>query len=234
MTTRLECSGITAGYGGPNIISNVSVKFEAGVVSSIIGPNGAGKSTLLKAIYGIAQVKDGSISIDGTKYETMQTAQMARLGVGYVPQLSHVFPRLSVQENLEIGSYCRRGEPSRINFVLEIFPPLLATLRRPAGQLSGGQQTMVAIGRALMSSPGILLLDEPTAGLAPAMAFSLWRSLRDLAANGVGIGVVEQNVRLALDNSEEVYLLVDGKNKLHAAGSNLSEQEDWESLFLSS
>ncbi len=227
---KLECKGLTAGYRDMVIISDVSVAVAQGSVTCIIGPNGAGKSTFLKALMGLIRIHDGDILIDGKSIMPVRTEHMAQLGIGYVPQLSNVFPSLSVAENLEIGGYAKTG--ASIDDVLELFEVLKSVLRKPAGKLSGGQQTMVAIGRALMGNPDFLLVDEPTAGLSPAIAGTLWGYLKRLAEQGMGICVVEQNVRLALANSNDSYLLASGAVRLHEQAADLAAREDLEGLFM--
>lgn len=227
---KLECKGLTAGYRDLVIISDVSLTFTQGSVTCIIGPNGAGKSTLLKALMGLIRIHEGDILIDEQSIMPVRTERMAQLGIGYVPQLSNVFPTLTVAENLEIGGYARGG--ASMDHVLELFQVLKGVLRKPAGKLSGGQQTMVAIGRALMGNPDFLLVDEPTAGLSPAIAGTLWGYLKGLAARGMGIGVVEQNVRLALTNSNDAYLLASGAVRLHEQAADLAAREDLEGLFM--
>ncbi len=231
---HFECKNLTAGYGRLDILFDVSAAFEGGTVTSIIGPNGAGKSTLLKALYGVARMRGGDVLLDGQSIVPIDTSKMVSRGIGYVPQLSNVFPSLSVEENLEIGTYSTRSGKVDFDPVLAVFPALRGLMKKPAGRLSGGQRTMVAVGRALMSSPEILLVDEPTAGLAPLAADSLWKDLRALASMGVGVVVVEQNVRLALSNSDDVYLLGSGRNVLHTSASSLSDRDDLDRLFLES
>lgn len=231
---HFECKNLTGGYGRLDVLFEVSAAFEGGNVTSIIGPNGAGKSTLLKALYGVAIMRGGDVLVDGQSIVPIDTTKMASRGIGYVPQLSNVFPSLSVEENLEIGTYSTRSGKADFEPVLAVFPALRDLMKKPAGRLSGGQRTMVAVGRALMSSPDILLVDEPTAGLAPMAADSLWKDLRALASRGVGVVVVEQNVRLALSNSDDVYLLGSGRNVLHTSASLLADRNDLDKLFLES
>lgn len=229
---KLECSKLTAGYRDMVIISDVSIAINQGSITTIIGPNGAGKSTFLKALMGLARIHGGDIMVDEQSIMPIRTEQMVNLGIGYVPQMANVFPTLTVAENLEIGSYARaRGS---LENVLSLFDALKPVLKKPAGRLSGGQQTMVAVGRALMSGPDILLVDEPTAGLSPVIAGTLWGYLRRLADQGMGIGVVEQNVHLALTNSDDAYLLASGSVRLHESASELAAREDLEGLFMES
>lgn len=227
---QFGCRGLAAGYRGARILEDFTIDFRGGIVTTIIGPNGAGKSTLLKALYGLVRIDEGVVTIDDVPIEHVATEDMVRLGIAFVPQLANIFPSLSVRENLELGTYTKNGESW--GEVFDLFPVLKDVLQRPAGRLSGGQRTMVAIGRALMSSPEVLLVDEPTAGLAPGMAESLWGQFRLLAQRGVAVAVVEQNVHLALANSDDAYLCIAGRNRLHLAAKELAVRDDLSDLFL--
>ncbi|HLH70784.1 MAG TPA: ABC transporter ATP-binding protein [Candidatus Dormibacteraeota bacterium] len=228
----LELHHIAAGYGSQRIVFDVSAVFESGKVSAIIGPNGAGKSTLIKALFGQARLFRGDVSLDGRKLEQISPRALVQQGVAYVPQLANVFPTLSVRENLEIGTYVRSGDAWER--VLGLFPDLRSVLRVPAGKLSGGQRNMVAIGRALMSDPRVLLLDEATAGLSPALAEGVWGHLTRLARDGLAVCVVEQNVRAALDYSDYVYLLTSGRVRLQGPTATVATDGELERLFLGS
>ncbi len=225
----LEARGITAGYGALPVIFDVSATFPSGAITAIIGPNGAGKSTLLKSVFGLTHVFGGSVALDGETVG-MEAHELVRRGVAYVPQLANVFPTLSVRENLEIGTYVRgKGAMDR---VLGIFTDLRPSLKRQAGKLSGGQRQMLAVGRALMSDPLVMLLDEATAGLSPIIQNTLWQHLRALADGGLAIAVVEQNVGLALKYSDRVYLLTSGRNRLDGTAEMFRSRTDLEQLFL--
>ena len=164
----LRAEGVTAGYGGPPIIEDVRLAVHAGKITAIVGPNGAGKSTLLKALSGVLKVSRGDVYVRGSKTTNVPPEKLVRRGLGYVPQVSNVFPDLTVRENLEMGAYTRRrGVHARIDELCELFPDLSKSLRRRAGMLSGGQRSMLAMARALMPEPAVMLLDEPSAGLAP-------------------------------------------------------------------
>ncbi len=227
---KLEIEGLTAGYGSQPVIFDVKAAFRPGSITAIVGPNGAGKSTLVKAIFGIARVFEGAIRLDGESLERVDAGELVRRGVAYVPQLGNVFPSLSVRENLEIGTYVRSG--GSLEHVLSIFGDLRDIMRKPAGKLSGGQRNMLAVARALMSNPQVLLLDEATAGLAPAVSLRLWQALARLAQDGLAIAAVEQNVRLALGFSHHVYLLASGRNRLDGPAAEFSQRADLEALFL--
>ncbi|HEY6479122.1 MAG TPA: ABC transporter ATP-binding protein, partial [Streptosporangiaceae bacterium] len=195
----LRAEGVTAGYGGPPIIEDISLAVYPGKISAIVGPNGAGKSTLMKALSGVLRVTRGEVYVLGQKTTNTPPEKLVRHGLSYVPQVSNVFPDLTVLENLEMGAYTRRrGVGQRIDELCELFPSLGEALRRRAGMLSGGQRTMLAMARALMLEPAVMLLDEPSAGLSPLLQGALWEQIEKVAATGVGICVVEQNTRRTL------------------------------------
>jgi branched-chain amino acid transport system ATP-binding protein len=227
---RVEARGITAGYGAQPVIFDISAAFREGAITAIIGPNGAGKSTLLKSLFGIATIFGGTVSVDGQDLARPDARDLVRRGIAYVPQLGNVFPSLSVRENLEIGTYVRGG--GSYDRVLGIFTDLAPVLRTAAGKLSGGQRQMLAVARALMSSPHVLLLDEATAGLSPAISTALWQFIRRFADDGLAIVVVEQNVALALGRADHVYLFAGGRNRLDGPAETFRERTDLEALFL--
>lgn len=227
---ELEIQGLTAGYANQPVIFDVSAAFRRGAVTAIIGPNGAGKSTLFKSLFGVARMFGGQVLIDDEPITRVAPDELVQRGVSYVPQIANIFPSLSVRENLEIGAYVRSG--GSMERVLSIFTDLQAVLKRPAGKLSGGQRNMLAVARALMSDPRVLLLDEATAGLAPAISTTLWMHVRRLADDGLAVAVVEQNVRLALRFSDHVYLLGSGRNRLDGPASEFAGRDDLDELFL--
>ena len=227
---KLEVEGLTAGYGRQPVLFDVSAGFPADGITAIIGPNGAGKSTLVKAVFRQAHTFAGRILLDGAEIQAWNPNRIVLGGLAYVPQLSNVFPTLSVRENLEIGTYVRRG--GSLDAVLEIFPVLRDLLPKPAGKLSGGQRSMVAVGRALMSDPHVLLLDEATAGLSPLVAANLWEHLSKLAARGLAIVVVEQNVELAVQASSHVYLLASGRVRAEGPAAAFHDRREVEDMFL--
>ena len=229
--SRLEVRDLTAGYGSQTIVFDVSAQFHAGAVTAIIGPNGAGKSTLLKAIFGLAKMFSGEIRLDGKPIARTDARLLVKRGIAYVPQSGNVFPSLTVRENLEIGTYVRKG--GDIERVLSIFKDLRQAIDRRAGKLSGGQRSMLAVARALMSDPVVLLLDEATAGLSPLASDVLWEHLRMLANEGIAIAAVEQNVHRALQSSDDVYLLTSGRNRLNCPAAEFAARRDWQELFLS-
>jgi ABC-type branched-subunit amino acid transport system ATPase component len=229
----LRAEGLTAGYGGPPIIEDVSLTVYAKKITAIVGPNGAGKSTLLKALSGVLKVSGGEVQVLGRKTTNIPPEKLVKRGLGYVPQVSNVFPDLTVRENLEMGSYTRpRGVGQRISELCELFPDLGAALRRRAGMLSGGQRNMLAMARALMLQPAVLLLDEPSAGLSPILQAALWEQIEKIAATGVGICVVEQNTRRTLRHAHWGYILVLGRNRLDGPAQELLHDESVVELYV--
>jgi ABC-type branched-subunit amino acid transport system ATPase component len=229
----LRAEAVTAGYGGPPIIEDVSVTVLAGKITAIVGPNGAGKSTLLKALSGVLRVSRGDVYVQEAKTTNIPAEKLVRRGLGYVPQVSNTFPDLTVRENLEVGAYTRRhGVGARIDELCELFPDLRKSLRRRAGLLSGGQRSMLAMARALMLEPAVLLLDEPSAGLAPLLQSALWEQIEKIAATGVGICVVEQNTRRTLRHAHWGYILVLGRNRLDGPAQELLHDESVVELYV--
>jgi ABC-type branched-subunit amino acid transport system ATPase component len=229
----LRAEGVTAGYGGPPIIEDVSITVYAKKIAAIVGPNGAGKSTLLKALSGVLKVSGGSVSVLGKNTTNTPPEKLVKRGLSYVPQVSNVFPDLTVRENLEMGAYTRRhGVAARIDELYELFPDLRASMRRRAGLLSGGQRSMLAMARALMLEPAVMLLDEPSAGLSPLLQAALWDQIEKIAATGVGICVVEQNTRRTLRHAHWGYILVLGRNRLDGPASELLHDKTVVDLYV--
>jgi ABC-type branched-subunit amino acid transport system ATPase component len=229
----LRADGVTAGYGGPPIIEDISLTVYAGKIAAIVGPNGAGKSTLLKTLSGVLKASRGEVQVLGRKTTNIPPEKLVKRGLSYVPQVSNVFPDLTVRENLEMGSYTRRrGVGERIGGMCELFPDLGASLRRRAGMLSGGQRTMLAMARALMLDPAVMLLDEPSAGLSPLLQAALWEQIEKIAATGVGICVVEQNTRQTLRHAHWGYVLVLGRNRLDGPARELLSDESVVDLYV--
>ena len=221
----LRADGVTAGYGGDPVIRDVSVRAEPGEVVSIVGPNGSGKSTLLKALVGILRVSSGRILVADADVTNRQPEDIARVGVGYVPQVDDVFAPLTVRENLEMGGYLlsRKEVPARIKHVVAVFPRLGAMLGRPAGKLSGGERKMLAMGRVLMLRPGVFLLDEPTANLAPQIARSLLdEHVRKLAESGAAVLIVEQRAKAVLAISDRTYVMGGGELRMEGTPAELA------------
>jgi len=229
----LSVEGLTAGYGGPPIIDNVSLVVKKSKITAIVGPNGAGKSTLLKAIMGVIKVSSGRVMLLDKDCTNMAPEKLVRHKLAYVPQVANTFPDLTVRENLEMGGYIRRhGLPERIEELCELFPDLRKSLRRKAGALSGGQRSMLAMARGLMLDPEVMLLDEPSAGLSPLFQKALWEQIEAVAATGVGICVVEQNTRRSLRHADWGYVLVLGQNRLDGPAQELLHDQEVIDLYV--
>jgi neutral amino acid transport system ATP-binding protein len=229
----LETDGLRAGYGDLEIVRGVSIRVQPGGFVSVIGPNGAGKSTLLKAIYGLVDAHGGRIRFAGRDITARRPHEVTRLGLNYVPQLDNVFPSMSVQENLEIGSLpARKRSAERFEAIFGIFPVLAARRRQRAGTLSGGERQMLALARALMPEPSLLLLDEPSAALAPTVADRLFEQLKTINRSGVAILLVEQNARRSLALSAYGYVLDMGRNRFQGTGRELLGDPQVVDLYL--
>ncbi len=231
----LSAEGVTAGYGGDPVVRGVSVRAEPGSVVSVVGPNGSGKSTLLKALIGILRVSAGTVRVGSREVTNLAPEDMARAGVGYVPQIDDVFAPLTVRENLEMGGYLltRHQIPERVEHVLAVFPRLGTMLRRPAGKLSGGERKMLAMGRVLMLQPDVFLLDEPTANLAPLIAHSLLEEqVRTLAEHGAAVLIVEQRARAVLAVSDHTYVMGGGELRMEGSPAELSASPAFVASFL--
>jgi branched-chain amino acid transport system ATP-binding protein len=223
MTSLLEVRDLSAGYDDALIVREVSLDGEAEKIVSIVGPNGAGKSTLLKAIYGLLQPRGGSVRFGGDEVTGTRPDRLTRRGMNFVPQNENVFPTLTIEENLHVGSLVLpRGERRReLARVLELFPLLAERRRQAAGSLSGGQRKLVALARALIARPRMLLLDEPSAGLSPVAIDLVFSTLVEIRSLGIGIVMVEQNARRALALSDVGYVLDMGRNAYTGAGREL-------------
>ncbi len=231
----LTATGLAAGYDGRAIVSGITVQASPGRVVSIVGPNGSGKSTLLKSLVGVVKILEGSVKVGDTVITNMAPEEVAKIGVGYVPQIDDVFPPLSVKENLEIGGYllARAEIRERIDAVLEFFPKLKVMMTRKAGKLSGGERKMLAMGRVLMLSPSVLVLDEPTANLAPIVATQLLEEyIRGFANFGSTVLLVEQRAKAALRISDHTYVLGGGRVVLEGAPSELQNNPIFVESFL--
>lgn len=231
----LRIEALTAGYGGGTVIKDVSLSVPRGEVVAIIGPNGAGKSTVLKAIMGSLNVSAGTVTAEDVDITCLRAHEITRAGIGYVPQTNHIFPRLSVRENLEIGGYTlrRREVGARVDEVLEGFPALKALRNRRAGNLSGGEGKMLAIARALVTRPSVLLLDEPTADLAPRIASRfLEEQVAELASRGTAVLVVEQRAREILAVASWAYLMRAGQVDLSEPAERMRARDDITQIFL--
>jgi ABC-type branched-subunit amino acid transport system ATPase component len=231
--TVLEAREVVSGYGEVEILHGVSIRVEEGEVVTIIGPNGAGKSTLLKTVFGLLPCKHGTVFFDGENVTGQSPQAMVRKGMSYVPQSENVFPLLTVQENLEMGAFIRRDDyRPKMEEVLALFPDVMERRHTRAGKLSGGQRQMLALARALMLDPRILLLDEPSASLAPNMVELVFTKILDINRSGVSIIMVEQNARESLKLSHRGYVLAMGQNRLEGSGENLLESEEVGKTYL--
>ena len=229
----LEASRVVAGYGETEILHGVSVTVDNGEIVTVIGPNGCGKSTLMKAIVGLVKVRTGSVAFRDEDISSQPPERIVRRGLCYVPQSANVFPSLSIRENLEMGAFLRDDDYGvRIEEMFELFPDLADRPNRKAGSLSGGQRQMLALARALMLDPVLLLLDEPSAGLSPAMTNMVLERISEINATGVAFLLVEQNAREALRMSDRGYVLSAGENRLDDAGHALLDNPEVARLYL--
>ena len=231
--TTLEATAITAGYSKLDILKQVDIRVRKGEIVSIIGPNGAGKSTLLKTIFGLLKPRQGRVTLRDRDITGLNPYKIVKEGISYVPQVDNIFPTLSVEENLEMGAFIRKDDFSgRLAEIYDLFPMLAERKKQKAGQLSGGQRQMVAMGRALMLDPQLLLLDEPSAGLAPNLAVMIFEKIKAINQTGVSIIIVEQNAREALKMAHHGYVLAMGKNVLDDAGTALLANKEVGKLYL--
>ena len=230
----LECNGIAAGYvKGLNILQGVDLVVSEGEIISIIGPNGAGKSTLLKAIMGLINISAGRFFINGSDRTNLSTHKIVNEGIGYVPQVENVFPSLTIEENIEIGAWSlTKHRKSSIAKVLQDFPLLSERKKEKAGNLSGGQRQILALARALVTSPKLLLLDEPSAGLSPVAINEVFQTVKEINDTGVSILLVEQNAKRALKFSNRGYVLDQGRNAYQGEGIELLNDPRVVDLYL--
>jgi len=231
--TILKTEGITAGYTKVDILHEVNIRVKSGEIVSVIGPNGAGKSTLLKTIFGILNPREGNVTLKNEDITGLKPDKIARKGISYVPQVDNIFPSMTIQENLEMGAFIRNDDYSqRLDEIYDLFPILKERRKQKAGQLSGGQRQMVAMGRALMVDPQVLLLDEPSAGLSPILVSDIFEKIIEINETGVSIIIVEQNAREALKMANHGYVLAMGKNVLDDKGDALLANEEVGRLYL--
>jgi neutral amino acid transport system ATP-binding protein len=229
----LETEDVVAGYVPEvDILNGVSIKVGEGEIVTVVGPNGAGKSTLIKTIFGLLSPRQGRISFRGEDIAGTKPHEITRRGLSYVPQLDNIFQNLTVEENLEIGSLDRSRTAERIDRMYELFPRLGERSGQAAGTMSGGERQMVAMGRALMPDPQVLLLDEPSAGLAPAFVDAIFEKIGEINREGVTIVMVEQNARRALAMSNRGYVLDVGQNRFEGGGEELLHDEKVAELYL--
>lgn len=230
----LRVERIFGGYGSHDVIKDLTLRVEPSEIVVVIGPNGAGKSTALKAAFGLVRVRQGRVLFKDLDITNSRPDRLVEWGAGFVPQSDNVFPTLTIEENLEMGAYRRdSGVALRKRLIYELFPPLGERRRQRAGTLSGGQRQMLAMGRALMPEPELLLLDEPTAGLSPKYAEEIFGLVQAINREfGVGVLMIEQNARRALEIAHRGYLLVAGENRLDGSGAALLANDDIGRLFL--
>ena len=229
-----EGAKMTAGYGdGPDIISSCSITANRGEIVAILGPNGAGKSTAMKAMLGLLKLKSGSVTLNGEDISKINPQDRVKKGISFVPQTRNVFAELTVRENLEIGGFLTVGSlENKIESIYSLFPILSEKKSQIVGQLSGGQRQQVALGRALMSDPSVLMLDEPTAGVSPIVMDELFEHIIKVKKTNVAVIMVEQNAKQALSISDRGYVLVTGQNKFEGSGNDLLEDPEVRRSFL--
>ncbi len=231
--SRLIGINLTAGYGGVDIIKNINLEVKEGEIVVIVGPNGAGKSTAMKALLGMLNLTSGSVNYSNEDITIMLPQNRINLGLAFVPQTQNVFTGMTVEENLEMGGFLRKDEiENTINDIYELFPVLKEKRSQNAGELSGGQRQQVAFGRALMTKPKILMLDEPTAGVSPIVMDELFSRILEVRKTGVGILMVEQNAKQALSIADRGYVLVNGKNSREGSGEELLNNTEVRKSFL--
>ena len=229
----LRLESVTAGYTDENIIHEVTMEVEVGEIATIIGPNGSGKSTLMKSVFGLTRMRGGRVRFQGQDVTGKRPDELVRLGLAYVPQERNVFSSLTVKENLEMGGVSLAGEmDERLESVLELFPKLAERLGQRAGTLSGGEQKMLAVGRAMVTNPSLLMLDEPSAALSPKVMGQLFAEIEEINRMGVTILMVEQNARKALAISDRGYILEMGRNRFQGPAKSLLDNPEVCSSYL--
>jgi branched-chain amino acid transport system ATP-binding protein len=224
---------MTGGYGPVDILHGCTIAVERGEIAVIVGPNGAGKSTAMKAVFGMLNVRGGAVRLNGEDITKLSPQARVRKGMGFVPQTSNIFTTMTVEENLEMGAFIRTDDvKTTMEQVYELFPILARKRHQAAGELSGGQRQQVAVGRALMTQPQVLMLDEPTAGVSPIVMDELFDRIIEIARTGISILMVEQNARQALEIADKGYVLVQGANRFTGTGAELLANPDVRRSFL--
>lgn len=229
----LSGEGMTGGYGGVDILHDCTIAVDKGEIAVIVGPNGAGKSTAMKAVFGMLAIHTGQVILDGEDITALSPQARVAKGMAFVPQTNNIFPSMSVEQNLEMGAFLRRDDiNATMEQVYELFPILREKRLQNAGELSGGQRQQVAVGRALMTQPKVLMLDEPTAGVSPIVMDELFDLIIDIARTGLSILMVEQNARQALNIADKGYVLVQGRNRFTDTGQALMNDPEVRRSFL--
>ena len=229
----LSAENMLGGYGETTILNDCSISVKKGEIAVIVGPNGAGKSTAMKAIFGMLDLRAGNIIFDGKDISDLKPQERVKSGMGFVPQTHNVFTSMTVMENLEIGGFTNQENLSKnISEVFKLFPVLKEKQKQLVGELSGGQRQQVAVGRALMTNPKLLMLDEPTAGVSPLVVQELFEKITSIARTGIAILMVEQNARQALEIADNGFVLVQGENKYTDKGSKLLSNKEVRKAFL--
>jgi branched-chain amino acid transport system ATP-binding protein len=232
-TPYLVGEAMTGGYGAADILKGCTITAEKGEIAVIVGPNGAGKSTAMKALFGMLPLRSGTVRLAGEDITRLQPQQRVAKGMGFVPQTDNVFTSMTVEENLEMGAFLRRDDfRQTMDQVYQLFPALCDKRRQAAGELSGGQRQQVAVGRALMTQPQVLMLDEPTAGVSPIVMDELFDRIIDVAKTGITVLMVEQNARQALEIADRGYVLVQGGNRFTGTGRELLDNPEVRRTFL--
>ncbi|RID93475.1 ABC transporter ATP-binding protein [Gemmobacter lutimaris] len=225
--------GMTGGYGAADILHNCTIAVEKGQIAVIVGPNGAGKSTAMKAVFGMLKLRGGRVVLDGEDITTLTPQARVHKGMGFVPQTHNIFTSMTVEENLEMGAFIREDDfADTMAQVYDLFPILKEKRHQAAGELSGGQRQQVAVGRALMTRPKVLMLDEPTAGVSPIVMDELFDRIIEIARTGISILMVEQNARQALEIADKGYVLVQGANRFTDTGKALMADPEVRRSFL--
>ncbi len=229
----LTGEGMTGGYGGADILHDCTIAVDKGEIAVVVGPNGAGKSTAMKVLFGMLDLREGHVALDGEDISGLTPQARVRKGMGFVPQTANVFTSMTVEENLEMGAFIRNDDIGEtMEQVFALFPVLEEKRSQPAGELSGGQRQQVAVGRALMTQPQVLMLDEPTAGVSPIVMDELFDRIIEIARTGITILIVEQNARQALGIADKGYVLVQGRNRYTDTGAALLANPEVRKSFL--
>jgi len=224
---------MSGGYGDADILHDCTISVEKGEIAVVVGPNGAGKSTAMKAVFGMLPLRQGQVMLDGEDITALKPQERVLKGMGFVPQTQNVFPGLTVLENLEMGAFIRKDDIHQtLEQIFQLFPILAEKADQPAGELSGGQRQQVAVGRALMTRPKVLMLDEPTAGVSPIVMDELFDRIIEVARTGIAILMVEQNAKQALSIADKGFVLVQGRNRYTDTGAALLADNDVRKAFL--